>query len=188
MTLANKITILRFLLIPVMIIFIYLDLGEIMFITSIALNQLIFAIVFVIAAFTDFLDGHIARKYNQITTFGKFLDPIADKVLVITAALYLLQLNASRVTVWAVMIIIFREFVVSAVRMLASDKGVVIAASIYGKAKTFVTLIALTWLLFNDFGLPTIIGDILWYAAVVLTFLSGLDYVIKNKKIVFESI
>ena len=87
------------------------------------------------------------------------------------------------------MIIIFREFAVTAIRLLASDKGKVISASIYGKAKTLVTLVALIWLLFNDFGINNLLfGNILWYLAVALTFISGLDYLIKNKEIVFESI
>ena len=188
MTLANKITISRFLLIPIMIVFIYLDLGTIEFITTMQLNQFIFAILFVVASLSDFLDGYVARKRNEITTFGKFLDPIADKVLVMAAALYLLSINPQRITVWTVMIIIFREFLVSALRMLASEKGQVISASIYGKAKTMTTLIALIVLLFDDFGLPHYVGDALWYIAIILTVISGLEYVLKNRKIILESI
>ncbi|MFA5560435.1 MAG: CDP-diacylglycerol--glycerol-3-phosphate 3-phosphatidyltransferase [Acholeplasmataceae bacterium] len=189
MTTANKLTILRLLLIPVMLFFVYFEpLKTPTQILQLPLNQLIFAIIFVIASITDLLDGYIARKYNQITTFGKFLDPIADKVLVLTAMLYLLHINEARMGIWAVMIVIMREFMVTGVRLLAVDKGKVIAASPYGKIKTAATMVALVMFLFNDFLLPTIITDIIWYIAVLFTVISGVDYIWKNKEIVLESI
>lgn len=194
MTTANKITILRFIMIPVMVVFIYLnDLGTINLfgITEMALNSFIFAILFIVASFTDFLDGYIARKYNQVTTFGKFLDPIADKVLVLVAMLYLMQLDATRVALWGIMIVIIREFMITAIRLLAVDKGTVIAASPYGKLKTLTTMVALIFLLFTynaEVGsVIYYIGNILWYLAVFFTAFSGLDYLIKNKQVVFES-
>lgn len=194
MTLANKLTISRILLIPVMIVFIYLpSLQRPIGFFNLDINQFIFATLFVIASLTDLLDGYVARKYNQVTTFGKFLDPIADKILVIIALLYLMFLNESRVPIWAVMIVIVREFMVTGIRLLAVDKGLVIAASPYGKFKTAATMAALVVLLYNDFGFSAIIGsiyfgDLLLWIALVLTVISGADYLIKNKNIVFESI
>ncbi|HHW79582.1 MAG TPA: CDP-diacylglycerol--glycerol-3-phosphate 3-phosphatidyltransferase [Acholeplasmataceae bacterium] len=185
MTSANKVTLTRMALIPVMIVFMSIDIKTInWFNTTIDLSKLIAAIIFVIAAFTDFLDGYLARKNNEITTFGKFLDPIADKVLVIAAMLFLIN----RVHLWAVMIVIFREFAVTGLRLLAVDKGNVIAASPYGKIKTAATMLALIIMLFNDFGLTPIIADVIWYIAVFFTALSGFDYIYKNRKIIFESI
>lgn len=188
MTLANKLTILRVLMIPVMIVFIYLkplqnDIGFL----NMQIHQFVFAILFIIASITDLLDGYIARKFNQITTFGKFLDPIADKVLVMVAFLYLMISMPDRVPLWAVMVVIIREFMVTGIRLLAVEKGNVIAASPYGKIKTATTMVALIILLFNDFGLPMIIGDILFYLAIFFTAFSGIDYLLKNKQTVFES-
>ena len=189
MTTANKLTILRVLMIPVMIIFIYMKpLDEAIGIFGLTINQFIFAILFVLASFTDLLDGYVARKYNQITTFGKFLDPIADKVLVLVALLYLMVLDPSRVPIWAVMIVIMREFMVTGIRLLAVDKGEVIAASPYGKFKTASTMIALVLMLFNDFGLTPWIANVIFWIAILFTLISGIDYLIKNRKVVFESI
>jgi CDP-diacylglycerol---glycerol-3-phosphate 3-phosphatidyltransferase len=190
MTTANKLTLLRVLMIPIMILFIYMKSMEspLGFFNDILLNQLIFAILFVVASFTDLLDGYVARKYNQITTFGKFLDPIADKVLVMVAFLFLMILTPDRVPLWAVMIVIVREFAVTGVRLLAVEKGKVIAASPYGKIKTASTMIALIIMLFNDFGLPTLIGDIIFWIAILFTLISGFDYLIKNKEVILESI
>ena len=186
MTSANKVTLIRMALIPFMILFMSINLKELNWInnTTINLGQLIAAIIFVVAAFTDFLDGYLARKNNEITTFGKFLDPIADKVLVIAAMLFLI----TRVHMWAVMIVIFREFAVTGLRLLAVDKGNVIAASPYGKVKTALTMVALIIMLFNNFGLPVLIANIIWYLAVFFTALSGIDYIYKNREIVLESI
>lgn len=188
MTSANKVTLIRMALIPVMIVFMSISFSKEIawFGTTIELAQLIAASIFVVAAFTDFLDGYLARKHNQITTFGKFLDPIADKILVIAAMLFFII--TGRVALWTVMIVIFREFAVTGLRLLAVDKGSVIAASPYGKAKTAATMLALIIMLFNDFGLPVIIGDITWYIAVFFTALSGFDYLYKNRSIILESI
>ena len=190
MTTANKLTLLRVVMIPIMILFIYMKSMEspLGFFNDILLNQLIFAILFVVASFTDLLDGYVARKYNQITTFGKFLDPIADKVLVMVAFLFLMILTPDRVPLWAVMIVIVREFAVTGVRLLAVEKGKVIAASPYGKIKTASTMVALIIMLFNDFGLPTLIGDIIFWIAILFTLISGFDYLIKNKEVILESI
>lgn len=191
MTTANKITIFRVLLIPIMLIFIYIpSLKEPMPFGDwdISIGQFIFAIIFIVASLTDFLDGYIARKYNQVTTFGKFLDPLADKVLVLTGFLYLLSINPERFPVWAIMLIIIREFMVTGIRLLAVEKNNVIAASWFGKIKTMITMIALVWLLFNDFGVQTeIVGNILFYLTVAVTVLSGIEYLIKNRKFVLET-
>jgi len=189
MTTANKLTILRVLMIPIMIIFLYIEplKKEIGFL-NMHMNTFIFAILFIIASLTDLLDGYVARKFNQITTFGKFLDPIADKVLVMVAFLFLMLEMPDRVPLWAVMIVIIREFMVTGIRLLAVERGKVIAASPYGKIKTATTMIALIVLLFNDFMLPMIIGDVLFYLAIFFTAFSGMDYLLKNKEIVFESL
>lgn len=189
MTTANKITVLRILLIPIMIIVVAIP--QLRIETNffgLYLDRLIFAAIFIFAAGTDFVDGYIARKYNQITTFGKFLDPIADKILVFTALLYLMTIDSSRVPLWTVVLILVREFAVTGIRLLAVEKQAVIAASFWGKLKTMTTMIAIIVLLFNDFNLPHIIGDILYYSAVAITLISGIDYFIKNRKVVLESL
>lgn len=197
MTTANKITVLRILLIPVMLIVI-----EIPFLQSIDTNflglslaQLLFACIFILAAATDFLDGYIARKYHQITTFGKFLDPIADKMLVFVALFYLMIQKPNLVPLWTVAVILIREFAVTGIRLLAVGEGKVIAASIYGKAKTMTTMFAIVVLLFNNFAFTSSmeqpmgwIAAVIYYIAVLLTVISGLDYFWKNRKVVLESI
>ena len=188
MTVANKITITRFVLIPIMLAIIYIEplKADIGFF-NLSIGGFIFAVLFAIGSLTDFLDGQIARRFNQVTTFGKFLDPIADKVLVLTAMLYLMVTMTSRVPVWAIAIVITREFLVTTIRLIAIEKNKVIAASIYGKIKTASTMVALIILLFNDFGFTHWIGDIIFYVAIGMTFLSGLDYFIRNRHIIFES-
>ena len=171
----NFLTLLRFLMIGVMIWF---------FLNG---HPIYAMIVFIVAVLTDFLDGYIARRFNQVTTFGKFLDPIADKVLVLTAMLYLMITMTNRVPIWAVVIVILREFIVTTIRLMAVEKGRVIAASIYGKIKTALTMVALVVLLFHDFGITPWIGDILFYLAILMTLVSGIDYFIKNRNIIFES-
>jgi len=194
MTTANKLTILRILLIPIMIIVLYIDGLKIQTaFLNMDVQQIIFAGLFVLASLTDFLDGYIARKYNQITTFGKFLDPIADKVLVFTALLYLMVQMPNRVGIWGVMIIIVREFLVTGVRLIAVEHGQVIAASSLGKYKTLTTMLAIIMFLFNDFGLSMINANLIWitniiyYAAIFFTVWSGFDYLYKNREIIFES-
>lgn len=183
MTTATKITLLRLILIPIMVVFLIIPKSGIL-IMNFDLYEFIAAIIFVIASFTDFLDGYIARKYNQITNFGKFLDPIADKILVLAAMTYLI--STGRIAFWAVLIIIFREFLVTGIRLLAVEKGEVIAASNYGKLKTIATMIALIIMMFNNLYLPIILVDTIWYIAVFLTIFSGLDYLFKNLNIFKE--
>lgn len=195
MTTANKLTIVRILLIPVMISVLYIDALVIdTEFLNMTVQQIIFAGLFILASLTDFLDGYIARKYNQITTFGKFLDPIADKVLVFTALLYLMVQMPDRVAIWGVMVIIVREFLVTGVRLIAVEHGKVIAASHLGKYKTLTTMLAIIMFLFNDFGLTLIHPNLVWvtnivyYIAIFFTVWSGFDYLYKNREIILESV
>jgi len=196
MTLPNKITVLRILLIPIMTIVVFIpvlnqnsiDLGY----TNMPFSQFIFLIIFIIASLTDFLDGYLARKNNQITTFGKFLDPIADKILVIAGFLYLMQLG--RIEFWVILIIIFREFSVSGIRLIASKTGEVIAASVLGKIKTTVTMLTIIYLLFNNFGLGVeidslgyVVGYVLIIIVCIVTLLSGIEYFVKNRRAVLKT-
>ena len=139
--------------------------------------------IFIAAFATDMLDGYIARKYNLVTDFGVFLDPIADKLLV-TAALIVLTARGEA-GVWVTVIIISREFIVTGIRLLASNKGIVIAAGGLGKMKTATQFIALTLLLFNNFNIAAInavhASEIILFAACILTIVSGIDYIVKNR-------
>ena len=134
------------------------------------------------ASITDFLDGKIARKYNLVTNFGKFMDPLADKLLVCSALICLIQLEL--ITAWVVIIIIAREFIISGFRLVASDNGVVIAASYWGKFKTAFQLLTVIVLILN---IPnkvfTILGTVLIYVSLALTVISLIDYIAKNKDV-----
>ncbi|MCK9493649.1 MAG: CDP-diacylglycerol--glycerol-3-phosphate 3-phosphatidyltransferase [Acholeplasmataceae bacterium] len=196
MTISNKLTISRMLVIPIMIILLFIPvLQDTQTIFALSLAELLFAILFTLGSITDWLDGYLARKRNEITTFGKFLDPIADKLLVISAMLYIAIFRTEYVSFWwsLVLIVIFRELLVSAVRMLGANKQVVIAASWFGKIKTIVTMPTLVLILFNRFGLDSILGsqghyltDVLFYISVLLTLLSGIDYLYKNRAVLQE--
>lgn len=196
MTISNKLTISRMLVIPIMIILLFLPvLQDKETIFELSLAELLFAILFTLGSITDWLDGYLARKRNEITTFGKFLDPIADKLLVISAMTYIAIFRTEYVSFWwtLVLIVIFRELLVSAVRMLGANKQVVIAASWFGKIKTIVTMPTLVLILFNRFGLDSILGsqghyltDVLFYISVLLTLLSGIDYLFKNRAVLQE--
>lgn len=192
MNLANKLTIFRIILVPIMIIVPFLGIqGEVI---GIPITCIILDLIFIIASITDKLDGYIARSRNQITTFGKFLDPIADKVLVVTAMLLLVEMD--RLPAWIPAIVVFREFIVSGYRLVAvQNDGKVIAASIWGKLKTVTQMIAII-LAFIDvnaygaifsgnltgisFGL-NLITTIMMTISVIATIFSGWNY-IKNGK------
>lgn len=185
MNLPNKLTITRIILIPVFV--------AVYFITAIPYRFILSAIVFAIAALTDLLDGKIARKYNLVTDFGKFLDPIADKILVLTALVIMLVDSGNvQILPWycgiGVAIILARELTVSGFRMLAASKGKVLAADWSGKIKATVQDIAVVVLLVSqDFSLNGILyylGLALFGIAVILTVYSGLDYLIKNHKVI----
>lgn len=199
MNLPNKITIARILLIPVMIIIPFLNIEGSIPIGGITYSNLIILTIFLIASLTDYLDGYLARKNNQVTTFGKFLDPIADKLLVLSALIMLVEMG--KIPGWIPIIISAREFIVSGIRMLAAGEGKVIAASWYGKVKTVSQMIAIS-LAFIDtssfmqfingelanFALPlNILMSVAMLVSVVMTIFSGVDYFIKSKDIVLKS-
>ena len=177
MNLPNKLTILRTIMIPVFLIFLYIPgLGM--------TGDVLAAAIFVLASFTDLLDGKIARKYNLVTNFGKFMDPLADKLLVCSALIALVDLD--RIPAWVVIIIIAREFIISGFRLIASDNGVVIAASYWGKFKTTFQMLMVIVIIFNinlQLGWLNILGTILIYVALVLTVVSLIDYIAKNKDV-----
>lgn len=143
--------------------------------------------LFVIASLTDFLDGYLARSRNLITNFGKFMDPLADKILVTAALIGFVQLG--KLSAWVVLIIVSREFIVSIFRAIAASSGVVIAASWWGKSKTISQMIMIIVMLLNNYpfsliGLP--VDTILVVIATGLTIISGVDYIVKNKQVLAE--
>lgn len=172
MNIANKLTLFRVVLVPFFVAF---SLGS--FTTY---DKYIALVIFIIATATDKLDGTIARKYNMVTSFGKFMDPIADKLLVCSALVCLTAQN--RIPAWAVIIIIAREFIISGIRIIAAEKGVAIAASKWGKLKT-VFQMAMTIVILPDLGFLYIPEQILIYTSLVLTVISAADYLIKNKNV-----
>lgn len=174
MNLANKLTLVRIFLVPIFLIFITVN--------SIPYGKLIATAVFIIAAITDKLDGYIARSRNQITRFGKFMDPLADKLLVTAALVALVEFHI--IPTWVAMIIIAREFAVTGLRSIAAAEGIVIAASWWGKIKTFIQIVAIIFALVNlNYKEPyfTTATSVVMFIAVVVTIISGLDYFIKNK-------
>jgi len=186
----------RIILIPIIIIIEVLELQfHLTFLTTtlgssaISIGNIIMLVIFCAGSFTDYLDGHIARKRHLVTDFGKFLDPLADKLLVISTMIYLLELG--RLGGWAVIIIVSRELAVTGLRLIASNKGTVIAASMWGKSKTVsqmvmvIVLLVASWPLsmLNVNNIANITGLILTIVAVSLTVISGVDYFIKNKEV-----
>lgn len=192
MNLANKLTMIRIFLVPVFLVFITVK--------DIPYGSIIATLVFIIAAITDQLDGHIARSRNQITNFGKFMDPLADKLLVTAALVSLVELDL--VAGWAVVVILAREFAVSGLRTLAASDGIVIAASWWGKIKTVTQMIAILLLLLKvnintstnaiNFvnnnsllnGFFNYVPETIMFIAVLITIISGIDYFIKNKHVI----
>lgn len=174
MNLPNKITLGRVLMIPIYLIF--------MLVPGIPYGRLIAAIIFTLAAITDAIDGYIARKHNLITNFGKFMDPIADKLLVCSALICFVEFN--QMPSWITIIIISREFIVSGFRLIASDNDVVLAASWWGKIKTIVQVIMSVLLTLNlDYSFFNILEVITMYLAMVLTVISLVDYLYKNRQL-----
>ena len=174
MNLPNKITIFRMFMVPLFVVF--------MLVSSIPYGKYIAAAVFIIAALSDLLDGYIARKNNLITNFGKFMDPIADKLLVCSALICFVELEL--IPAWAVIIIIAREFIISGFRLVASDSGVVIAASYFAKLKTNVQMVMSVLLIVNlDNYYINLLEQISIYLAVILTVISMVEYIIKNRNV-----
>ncbi|MCE9656651.1 CDP-diacylglycerol--glycerol-3-phosphate 3-phosphatidyltransferase [Clostridium celatum] len=192
MNLANKLTMLRIILVPIFLIFIVVK--------GIPYGSIIATLIFIIASLTDQLDGYIARSRNEITNFGKFMDPLADKLLVTAALISLVEFNL--IPGWATVVIIAREFAVSGLRTLAASEGKVIAASWWGKIKTVTQIIAILLLLFqvniestaylsNMVNNNEIVKTFFAYApkialiiAVLMTIVSGIDYFVKNKHVI----
>ncbi|MBP7176592.1 MAG: CDP-diacylglycerol--glycerol-3-phosphate 3-phosphatidyltransferase [Thermoclostridium sp.] len=182
MNLPNKLTVIRILMIPVFLLLILpVGQGLLLPIPS-QTGRILAALVFVLAALTDLLDGAIARKQDCVTTFGKFLDPIADKLLVISALMALVQLG--EISAWPVIIIIVREFIVQGVRIIAASEAVVIAASIWGKIKTFTQMVAIVLLILMNYPISLFtsfpVAQVLLWISVVLTVSSGYDYLKAN--------
>lgn len=176
MNLPNKLTIMRVILIPFFVFFLLSPYFP-------AYGNYIAVAIFIVASLTDMLDGKIARKYNLVTNFGKFMDPLADKLLVCSAMICLIELD--RLAAWIVIVIIAREFIISGFRLVASDNGVVIAASYWGKFKTTFQMIAVCLLIADVEALSLFTQIILWIA-VILTVVSLIDYIIKNKDVMKE--
>lgn len=183
MNLPNKLTIFRVILIPFFIVFLLVP--DMPFLPSAEWGEWIALTIFVIASLTDMLDGKIARKHNLITDFGKFMDPLADKLLVCSALIALIELG--RIPAWMVIVIIAREFTISGFRLVAADKGVVIAASYWGKFKTAFQMVTVIVLILNIPGkVFDVIGTVLIYISLALTVISLIDYLAKNKDVLKE--
>ena len=177
MNLPNKLTILRVIMIPFFVLTLLYDGGE---------NQtlrIVADVIFIVASLTDMLDGKIARKYNLVTNFGKFMDPLADKLLVCSALICLVELK--ELPAWMVIVIISREFIISGFRLVASDNGVVIAASYWGKFKTTFQMIAVVLLIVGIPALSMVTTAVVWIA-LVLTVISLVDYITKNVNVLKE--
>ncbi len=181
MNLPNKLTMFRVILIPFFVFFLLAPYFE-------GYGNYIAVAIFIVASLTDLLDGKIARKYNLVTNFGKFMDPLADKLLVCSAMICLIDLG--QLASWIVIIIIAREFIISGFRLVASDNGVVIAASYWGKFKTtFQMLMVIVLMLditLNQFAWLHVLGVVLTYIALALTIISLVDYIAKNKNVLKE--
>ena len=177
MNLPNKLTIIRVCLIPFFVAALLFDHGN-NYTMRIVAN-----VLFIVTSLTDLFDGKIARKYNLVTNFGKFMDPLADKLLVCSALICLIELG--QLPAWVVIIIISREFIISGFRLVAADNGVVIAASYWGKFKTTFQMAAVILMIFNIPAL-TLVTNIVVVIAVALTIISLVDYVAKNIKILTE--
>ena len=175
MNLPNTLTMIRVIMIPLFVVAMLLDFNG---------SDYVAAGLFIAACVTDFFDGYLARKYNQITTFGKFMDPLADKLLVCAALVCFLVQENSEMPAWVVIVIISREFIISGFRLVAAEKGVTISASWWGKVKTTVQMIMSLLLIFH-FSHPIfrVIDQIAIYAALVLTVISLVDYIWKNKDV-----
>ena len=178
MTLASKITLVRVAMIPAFMVTMYLSGGVP------GLWMYVSLAIFIVASLTDMLDGKIARKYNLVTNFGKFMDPLADKLLVCTALICLTSMN--RLNVIVVLVIIAREFIISGFRLVASDNGIVIAASYWGKFKTVSQMALIIVLIMDLGGVWNVVGTVLTWVALLLTVVSLIDYIAKNVQVLTQ--
>ena len=176
MNLPNKLTMFRVILIPFFVLFMLVDITNV--------DKWIALAIFIIASLTDLLDGRIARKYNLVTNVGKFMDPLADKLLVCSALICLVEM--AKIPSWMVIIIIAREFIISGFRLIAADNGVVIAANYWGKFKTTFQMVMIC-LLIADIEAISMITDVIMWAALILTVISLIDYLIKNKDVMKDT-
>lgn len=177
MNLPNKLTVLRIIMVPFFVLFMLTDLGG-------AANKWIALVLFCVASLTDMLDGKIARARNLVTNFGKFMDPLADKLLVCSAMICLIPLG--KLDAWIVIVIIAREFIISGFRLVASDSGIVIAASYWGKFKTVSQMFMIILLIADLGGVFDVIGTVLIWVSLILTVVSLIDYVAKNKEVLTQ--
>lgn len=178
MNLPNKLTILRVIMIPFFVFFMLTDyVGN--------ASKWIALAIFIVASLTDLLDGKIARKYNLVTNFGKFMDPLADKLLVCSAMICLVE--TKQLAAWMVIVIISREFIISGFRLIAADNGVVIAASYWGKFKTVFQMLMICLLIANITAIALVTQIVTWIA-VILTIVSLVDYLVKNKNVMKEDV
>lgn len=195
MNLPNKITVFRFILIPIIILIsVIKPLNESILLESLTIGNLVILILFAMGVFTDFLDGHLARKYNQVTTFGKFMDPLADKMMVMTVLIILMVQNPALLKPWVVIVIMAREFMVMGIRTLAAGESKIIAASKIAKVKTAVQFVMVLVLLLGGVPLALLSDTVskvfeyfLIYAAAILTIVSGADYFWKNRTIILKT-
>ena len=171
MNTPNKLTVGRMILVPFMVLFLLTDLGG-------EANRYISLVIFAGASITDWFDGYLARKHHLVTNFGKFMDPLADKLLVCSAMICMIELG--RLPAWIVIIIIAREFIISGFRLVASDNGIVIAASYWGKFKTVFQMAMVIVLIMDLGGAFDVIGQALIWISLALTIISLIDYVAKN--------
>ena len=174
MNLPNKLTVLRVIMIPFFVYFVLVDPKSFNY-------RLIAEAIFIIASFTDLLDGKIARKYNLVTNFGKFMDPLADKLLVCSAMICMIDLK--RLSAWFVIIIIAREFIISGFRLIAAENGIVIAANYWGKFKTASQMIMIILLILHFDGIFVILEQIFIWLSLALTIISLITYIWQNRTV-----
>lgn len=174
MNTPNKLTVARMILVPFLVVFLLTGWGG-------EANRWICLAIFVAASVTDWFDGHLARKYNLITNFGKFMDPLADKLLVCSAMICMIELD--KLPAWVVIIIIGREFIISGFRLIAAENGIVIAANYWGKFKTVSQMIMIILLMLDFGGIFTVLTQIFIWLSVALTIISLLTYIMQNRKV-----
>ena len=191
MNIPNQITVSRIIMIPIFVVFMLVDFGwgDVTFLgATIPVGHLLGAIIFILAAVTDFIDGYYARKHNLVTNMGKFLDPLADKLLVSAALIILVELDFA--PAWIVILIISREFAVTGLRLILADEGEVVAAKQLGKIKMWTQIVAISALLlhnvfFEMFSIP--FASIMLYVSLFFTIWSGWDYFYANRRILLDS-
>lgn len=175
MNTPNKLTCLRMILVPFMVFFLLTGWGG-------EANRYICVTIFAVASITDWLDGYLARKNHLVTNFGKFMDPLADKLLVCSALICMIELN--RLAAWIVIIIIAREFIISGFRLIAAENGVVIAANYWGKFKTVSQMIMIILMILNFGGIFNVLTQIFVWLSLALTVISLATYIMQNKKVI----